>query len=271
MIIREMDKGIYFSRKKVQLFGIHIHNFTLDEAVGILTECLLPGDGQSRYVVTPNATQIVQLRKDQFLRRIYHEADLVVADGMPVIWVSRLLGRPLRERVTGSDLLPRLCAEAAQRSYSVFFLGANPGVAAKAAARLKASYPSLRVAGSYAPPFGFETSREENQKIIKMITDTKPDILFVALGFPKQERWIYNHAKTSSVPLSLGVGAAFDFVAGTLKRAPKWMQWLGLEWLHRLIQEPHRLWRRYLLLGPQFILLSLVEIIKVRTGIAKKE
>jgi len=112
MIIREMDKGIYFSRKKVQLFGIHIPNFTLDEAVAILTECLLPGDGQSRYVVTPNATQIVQLRKDQFLRRIYHEADLVVADGMPVIWVSRLLGRPLRERVTGSDLLPRLCAEA---------------------------------------------------------------------------------------------------------------------------------------------------------------
>lgn len=263
-MIGEMGKGIDLSRRQVPLFGIHVHDLTLDEAVEALTGSFLSGDGRCRYVVTPNAAQIVQLRKDQRLRRIYHEADLVVADGMPVIWVSRLLGVPLRERVTGADLLPRLCAVSARRGYKVFLLGANPGVAAEAAAKLKANYPGLQVAGEYSPPFGFEASRQENLKIIERIKDAQPDILFVALGFPKQERWIYHYAKECGVPLSLGVGAAFDFVAGTLKRAPRWMQRWGLEWLHRLLQEPRRLWYRYLVLGPQFVLLSLGEILKAR-------
>ena len=264
-----MSKSIDLSKRRVLLFGIHIHDLTLDGAVEVLIDSFLPGDGQCRYVVTPNAAQIVQLKRDQRLRRIYNEADLVVADGMPVIWVSRLLGTPLRERVTGADLFPSLCAEAAGRGYKVFFLGANPGVAAKVATKLKARYPGLQVAGVCSPPFGFETCREENARIIKMVKDSQPDMLFVALGFPKQELWIYNHAKECKVPLSIGVGAAFDFAAGARKRAPKWMQRWGLEWFFRLLQEPRRLWYRYLVLGPQFVLLSLGEILKVKMGLSK--
>lgn len=251
---------------KVRLLGIEIDNVTFQEAVEALLDRLLPGGGRGHYVVTPNVAQIVRLQKDKGLRRIYQNADLVIADGMPVIWLSRLLGTPLKERVTGSDLLPKLCAEAAQRGLRVFFLGARPGVGERAAAQLKREHPQLQVVGVYAPPFGFEHDPQENARIRKLIRQRRPDLLFVALGFPKQERWIAQHAKACRVPLSLGVGAALDFVAGTRKRAPRWMQAWGLEWLFRTLQEPCRLGRRYLVVGPQFLLLALRELWCRKTG-----
>lgn len=261
-----MNQAIDLNRRKVELFGINIHNVTLDEAVKITKDLLLKDSKPGRYVVTPNATQIVQIKHNSTLRRIFNQAYLVVADGMPVIWASRFLGKNLKERVTGADLFPKLCKIAANCGIKVFLLGAKPGVADKAASNLKSRHPHLKIAGVYSPPFGFEDNSRENKKIIRMIKNSKADILFVALGFPKQEMWIYKHAEECDVNLSIGVGAAFDFQAGTLGRAPGWMQRWGLEWFHRLLQEPGRLWYRYLIKGPQFILLTLREFIKTKVN-----
>lgn len=227
-------------------------------------EGLASGQDVPRYAVTPNAHHIVEINKNRELRRIYEGADLVLPDGVSLLWASRLLGTPLRERVAGSDLFPRLCAAAAEYGYRVFLLGGEPGVASKAAEQLKRRHPGLRIVGFYSPQFGFESCPEENERIVRMTRESRPDILFVALGFPKQELWIYRYARACRVSIAIGVGAAFDFAAGTRRRAPRWMQRVGLEWLFRLLQEPRRLWYRYLVLGPQFALLTVAEFCRSR-------
>lgn len=248
--------------RQVSLFGIRVHDLSLDEAVDLLIA--LARDNQPHYVVTPNAHHIVQIRRDAHLRQIYNNADVVLADGMSIVWASRLLRAPLRARVAGSDLFPRLCGAAAEHGCKVFLLGGGPGVANTVAERLCQLYPQLKVVGVYSPPYGFESDPQENERIVRMIRESQPDILFVALGFPKQELWISRYARECGVPLSIGVGAAFDFIAGIRRRAPLWMQRAGLEWLHRLLQEPHRLWHRYLVLGPQFVCLTLAELMRTR-------
>ncbi len=248
--------------RQVSLFGIRVHALSLAEAVDLLIA--LAGDDRPHYVVTPNAHHIVQIRRDVHLRQIYNSADLVLADGMSLIWASRLLGTPLHARVAGSDLFPRLCGAAAECGYRVFLLGGGPGVAQTAAEKLARTYPQLKVVGVYSPPYGFENDPKENARIVRLIRESRPDILFVALGFPKQELWISRYARECGVPLSIGVGAAFDFIAGIRRRAPLWMQRAGLEWLHRLLQEPRRLWYRYLVLGPQFVCLTFAELMRKR-------
>lgn len=256
--------------RQVSLFGIRVHDLSLDEAVDLLIA--LAGDNRPHYVVTPNAHHVVQIRRDAHLHQIYNSADMVLADGMSLIWASRLLGAPLRARVAGSDLFPRMCGAAAERGYRVFLLGGGPTVARTAAENLCRTYPRLQVVGVYSPPYGFESDPQENAQIIRMIRESHPHILFVALGFPKQELWISRYARECAVPLSIGVGAAFDFIAGIRRRAPVWMQRAGLEWLHRLLQEPRRLWHRYLVLGPQFVCLTFAELLRTRKkALLKKE
>ncbi|MFB6271909.1 MAG: WecB/TagA/CpsF family glycosyltransferase [Salinibacter sp.] len=246
------------SQRRISLFNLPIHDVSSDEAVGVILQFLDEGS-IGRFVVTTNAHHVVVLRRDPDLRRVYQRADLGLADGMSVVWASCLLRRPLRARVAGSDLFPRLCAAAAERGDRVFLLGAAPGVADRAAARLRRRHPGLHVVGTYAPPSGFERHPSENEAIVRMIQEQTPDLLFVALGFPKQERWIAQHAEACGVSVAMGVGAAFDFVAGVRRRAPNWMQRAGLEWLYRLMQEPGRLAYRYGVLGLQFIALTAVE------------
>jgi N-acetylglucosaminyldiphosphoundecaprenol N-acetyl-beta-D-mannosaminyltransferase len=199
-----------------------------------------------RFVVTPNSDHIVQLETREDLRRVYEAAHLVVADGMPLVWGSRLLGKPLPERVTGSELMPALCAEAARLGLRVYLLGGPPGVAELAKARLEERYPGLRVCGTDCPPLGFEKSPELESRILQKIQAATPDIVFVALGAPKQELWMHRSAPLLKSGVLLGIGAALEFCAGTVRRAPIWMQKIGAEWIFRLCQEPRRLARRYL-------------------------
>ena len=243
--------------REVNLFGITVHNVTLEEAVEAIQD--FAGGEDKHFVTTPNVDHIVRLHKDPEFREAYSKASLVLADGTPLIWASRLLNQPLKERVAGSDLLLPVCQRAAEEGYSVYFLGGEPGVAEKAVARLVLLFPSLQVAGHYAPPFGFENDPEENQKIVQLINQAKPHILFVALGAPKQEKWIVRHIHDLHIKVALCVGASVDFIAGAARRAPEWMRGAGLEWFWRLLLEPKRLWRRYLIQDAVFPALFLNE------------
>ncbi len=229
---------------RVALFGMMIDNVTMDEAVDAVRR-LIESEGR-HYVATPNVDHIVRLHKDPAFRRAYAGASLVIPDGMPLIWASRSLGRPLKGRVTGADLLPNVCRMAAQMSKSVYFLGGREGVAQHAGENLAARYPGLRVAGAYSPPMGFERDPAEHQRIVECINAAQPDVLAIGLGSPKQELWIAEHLHTLAVKVALCIGAGIDFAAGTAVRAPHWMQDHGLEWAWRLLQEPSRLWKRYL-------------------------
>lgn len=202
---------------------------------------------KNSYVVTPNVDHIVQLEKDSELQKVYKNADLILADGKPLIWISNYYKTPIKEKVSGSDLFPLLCEMAGKKGYKMFFLGAAEGVAARAATNLKKRYSNLEVAGVYSPPFGFEENEEEVEKILQMIIKSNVDILIVGLGAPKQEKFIFKYHDRLNVPISLGLGASLDFEAGNIKRAPKWMQKSGLEWLFRITQDPRRMFKRYII------------------------
>lgn len=217
-------------------------------------------------VVTPNADQVVNLERDPALRDAYAHADVVVPDGMPVVWAAWLLGTPVKERVTGSDLMPRLCALAAQRGLKVFLLGGGEGIAERAAANLVRSHPGLQIAGTACPAPGFEQDPEQDACLVAAIRSSHADFVFVCLGSPKQEVWTCRHLAQFDNGVFLDVGAAIDFCAGTTKRAPGWMQHSGLEWLFRLSHEPRRLAGRYTRDLYFFVLLARQVWRRVRPG-----
>jgi exopolysaccharide biosynthesis WecB/TagA/CpsF family protein len=201
---------------------------------------------QPHQVVTVNLDFLSISARDLEFREVLNTADLAVADGMPLVWLSHLRGEPLAERVAGVDLVVETCRLAAANGQSVFLLGAAEGVADIAANRLRVMFPGLNVSGTYSPPVGALSGRE-NDLIVNMIRTARPDFLFVALGAPTQDLWIREHQQQLQVPVAIGVGCVFDLLAGSAKRAPMWMQAVGLEWAFRLIREPARLWRRYLI------------------------
>lgn len=233
--------GLVMARMK--FMNIEIDNLTMDEALENIE--VLIQQNRNSYVVTPNVDHIVMLEKDKEFATAYKNADLILTDGKPLIWISRYYKLFIKEKISGSDLFPRICEMAARKQYKMFFLGAAEGVAAKAANNLIMRYPGLQVVGTYSPPYGFEKQEQEIYKIIDMVKSAAPDILIVGFGAPKQEKFIYNNRIKLGVPVSLGLGASFDFEAGNLKRAPKWMSDLGLEWMYRIIQEPKRMSKRY--------------------------
>lgn len=237
--------------EKVRVGKALIDNVTPYEAIEAIEEVIR--QGRKTYVVTPNLDHIVKLEQDDDFKRCYDGAGLVLADGNPVVWASRLLGTPLKALVTGSDLFPALCAHAARQGYRLFFLGGLEGVADKAAAELRKKYPQINIVGTYSPPFGFDKDPEENKRILDMINGVKPHILFVGVGAPKQEKWMYRNIHALDINVALGIGASFDFVAGTIKRAPKAFRSVGLEWFWRFSSEPRRLFRRYFIESAQFI------------------
>jgi N-acetylglucosaminyldiphosphoundecaprenol N-acetyl-beta-D-mannosaminyltransferase len=204
------------------------------------------------WVITPNLDQLRQFNRDPTLRPMFETADLVVADGLPLVWASRLQATPLPERVSGSDLIWSLSAAAADWGSSVFFLGGNPGAAEGAAHRLRERNPELRIAGTLSPPLGFERSSKEIERVSEALMNAQPDIVFVGLGFPKQERLIGRLRADNPTSWFLGIGISLSFVAGEVGRAPAWTHRVGLEWVHRLLQEPRRLFRRYLVDGIPF-------------------
>jgi N-acetylglucosaminyldiphosphoundecaprenol N-acetyl-beta-D-mannosaminyltransferase len=232
---------------RVRLFGIELTPVTLDEAVQDLMGWITHPDGQCHYVVTPNVDHALLFQERPEMREAYSRASLVLADGHPVVWVSRLVGRPVPERVPGSDVTPALFEAArADSPLDVFLLGAAPGVAERAAASVRARYPHVRVVGTYSPPLGFERDADENERILKLLEGARPNVLVVGLGAPKQELFVYkNLARLGFIPVALCVGATIDFLAGARPRAPTWMQDFGLEWIHRAFSEPKRLLPRY--------------------------
>lgn len=230
--------------KRMKFLNTEIDNLTMMEAVQKIEQLIL--NKKPSYVVTPNVDHIVKLETDKEFQKVYKEADLILTDGMPLIWISKIKKTPIKEKVSGSDLFPEVCKLSANKGYKVFLLGAAKGIAIKAAENLKLKYDGLNIVGTYSPSYGFENNKDEIEQIIEIINEVKPDILAVGLGAPKQEKFLYKFRNRLNVPVSLAIGASIDFEAGNINRAPKWMQRLGLEWFYRLIKEPKRMFKRYL-------------------------
>lgn len=209
----------------------------------------------------PNAQLVSLAQNNPRFSQALQASSLNVPDGISVVLAARLLGHSLKERVTGGDLMERLCQQAAIYRFSVFLLGGIPAAAELAARHLQKRYPGLRIAGTYCPPYGFENDAVENARTLQLVRDAAPDLLCVAFGAPRQEIWMHENCPHLPIRAALSVGAALDTQAGLKKRAPRWTHKLGMEWLCRLAAEPRRLWRRYLFGNSRFVLLVLQQLL----------
>lgn len=233
---------------KVKLFDIEIDRLTMEESVNKISSWVESADYNSHYVVTPNVDHIVKLTKNQQFKVAYKKASLVVTDGRPVVFASKILGKSVPEIVPGSDLVPCIFdyyQEKLNKKLKVFLLGAMPGVAEKAASNINIKWPNVEIVGFFSPKLGFENSKQQSQKMCEIINRTSPDIVVFGVGAPKQEIWSSIYAPKIQSKVILCVGATIDFLAGEKIRAPLWMRKLGLEWLHRVSTEPKRLFKRY--------------------------
>lgn len=240
---------------QIQLRGARLHAITERDCARAVGQSLRSGVGG--WIITMNLDHLRRFGRDEKYAQYQSHASIVVADGMPLVWASWLQGTRLPERVTGSNLIWSLSGMAATEGRSVFLLGGNPGTAARAAAALVDRFPNLIIAGVYCPPLDFEHDKAETARLAKAVVDSQPDIVYVALGSPKQERIIDGLRHRLASTWWMGVGIAFSFVAGDVPRAPVWMQRCGLEWLHRLTHDPRRLAGRYVLRGIPFALVLL--------------
>ncbi len=237
----------------VELFGIPMLNLTQEEFLDHVEQRI--ARRASGYVVTPNVDHLCRHAKDAAFRAAYADAFAALPDGVPLMWFSKVVGRSLKAKLSGSDMVPLLCERAALKGFRVYFLGAAPGVAEEAAEKLRTRYPGLVVAGTCSPPLGFERNSELSAQIAAKVRQASPDICFVALGAPKQEFWMQRWCNELGIPLALGIGGTLDFEAGRTRRAPVVFQRAGLEWFWRLCQEPRRLWRRYLVEDAYFLVM----------------
>jgi N-acetylglucosaminyldiphosphoundecaprenol N-acetyl-beta-D-mannosaminyltransferase len=238
--------------RRVEIASLALDALTEDETIAAALAGLRSGEGG--WICPANLDVLRQVVNDPKTHALVDRADLVVADGMPLIWASKVQGTPIPERVAGSSLITTLPAAAAAEGRSVYLLGGDPGVAAEASERLRASSPDLRIAGTCCPPVGFETTPAGLRAVEDAVVAAQPDIVFVALGFPKQERLIEHLRAQLPQTWWVSCGISLSFVSGAVSRAPAWMQRSGLEWAHRLIQEPRRLARRYLVEGIPFLI-----------------
>ena len=238
--------------ERLTIYGVHFDATTQEGAISRVRDDLEHERGG--WIMPVNLDCLRQLCSHPELRRLAEEADLVLPDGMPIVWAGRLGGALVPERVAGADLVPVLAAEAAEAGASLFLLGGSPGTAEAAAEVLVGRHPKLEIAGVYSPPFGFEDDPEELARIEEELRRTRPHVVLVALGFPKQELLIERLRGAFPSTWFVSVGASLDFVSGRTARAPLWMQRTGLEWLHRLTHEPRRLFKRYILLDLPFAL-----------------
>jgi N-acetylglucosaminyldiphosphoundecaprenol N-acetyl-beta-D-mannosaminyltransferase len=239
---------------RFHLDGIPIDRIPMEYAAAWVIHALENrGSRGPLLIMGPNAQLVTLAARQPRFATALRSANLAVPDGISIVLAARLLDQPVPERVTGGDLMERLCVEAARHNLSVFFLGGLPEAAEKTARKFERLYPGFRVAGINCPPSGFEGDPVECARIRQHIATAKPDLLCVAFGAPKQEIWMYENCPTLPIGAAISVGAAFDTQAGLRKRAPSWTHKLGLEWLYRLIREPRRLWRRYLIGNAHFL------------------
>jgi len=246
-------------KTKVNILGVHFSNLDEPELISLLDNRI--GESKKTQVCFVPTNSILAARKSKYVMDVYNSSDIAMCDGVPVQWASRLLGTPLKQRLTGFDFFPHFIQHCAQKNYSVFFLGAKEGVAKQLASIYQSRYPDISVAGYYTPPFAASFSEEENATMLSIINIANPDVLFVSLTAPKQDIWIHQQLEHLNVKLAIGVGAAFDSEAGLLKRAPILMQQMGLEWFYRFLQEPRRMFRRYFIEAPIFVPLVMFQFI----------
>ncbi len=242
------------NRNKTTLLNLRVDNLTLKELVKQVDK-RIKGRIPS-YIVFVNCDVAVKSERDKELRHIINRADFAMVDGKPLIWIAKAHKNPLKEKVSGSDFVPILCREAAKRGWSIFLLGGEDGIPQTAADRLKSRYPALHIAGTYSPPWGFERDEDELKRIREMVQNASPDILVVCFGCPKQEKFVYHHYKEYGAVVSVCAGATIDFLAGKVKRCPKWMSKASLEWFYRFLKEPRRLFKRYFIDDMNIILMA---------------
>ncbi|GIV87325.1 MAG: UDP-N-acetyl-D-mannosaminuronic acid transferase [Chloroflexus sp.] len=246
---------------RVNILGVGVCALTMAQAVNTIISWIDKEEHQ--YVCVTGVHGVMESQRSERIRGIHNAAGLVTPDGMPLVWLCRLAGYRYVERVYGPDLMLALCEQSQSYGFRHFFYGGAPGVAEALVARLLQYYPKLQIAGTYTPPFR-QLTETEDQAIVDMINQTDPHIVWVGLSTPKQEIWMAEHVHKLRANALIGVGAAFDFHSGHKRQAPRWMQHSGLEWLFRLITEPNRLWRRYLINNPLFIWLILGEMLRKR-------
>lgn len=242
----------------VSVFGVRVSATNLREASAIVEQSIR--ERNKVYICVTDANALLAARQDATLNDIYRNAALSLPDGMPIVWLSKLLGKTRIERVRGTDFMRAVTAMSSGLGLRNFYVGGAPGTAAALGAKLIAAHPGLKVVGALCPPFR-ELSVDEDIEMIEQINCAQPDVVWVGLGAPKQERWMAANFDRIEAPVMVGVGAAFDFLAGTKAEAPKWMQRSGLEWLFRLASEPRRLWRRYVIVVPTFLCLGARELL----------
>jgi N-acetylglucosaminyldiphosphoundecaprenol N-acetyl-beta-D-mannosaminyltransferase len=240
------------------LLGVRIDALQIPDVIATIERWIDQRD-RCHYIAVTGMHGVTEARHDPVFKAILNAADMVVPDGMPLVWIGRLRGKNLARRVYGPELMMTFCTETASHGYRHFLFGGAPGLPEKLSETLRAKHPALQVAGTFSPPFR-PVSPDEDEEILDMINCSAPDILWVGLSTPKQERWMHKHRDRLNVPVVVGVGAAFDINSGTKKQAPSWMREHGLEWFFRLLQEPRRLWRRYILYGSEFLFFAALEL-----------
>ena len=236
--------------RRFTVLGVPISAITMADAVSTIGEWI--GARTRNYVCVTGVHGVIESGRDEELSRIHSGAGLVTPDGMPLVWLAHLCGEHHVERVYGPDLMLACCAESLKRGWRHFLFGGAAGVPELLARRLVARFPRLQVCGAYSPPFR-ALSEDEDRALVERINAARPDIVWVGLSTPKQERWMAAHVGRLAAPALIGVGAAFDFHAGIKRQAPRWMQRSGLEWSFRMLSEPRRLGRRYLVNNPLFV------------------
>jgi N-acetylglucosaminyldiphosphoundecaprenol N-acetyl-beta-D-mannosaminyltransferase len=249
--------------EKVNVLGVGISVLDQDRAREFLFDAVR--SGRRGYVTITNVHSVSEAQRDPALREIFNRALLSTPDGMPMVWMGRLQGQPSIRRVYGPDLLLNLCEHSRAVGFSHFFFGGKPGVAEELADALQKRFSGLKVAGTFCPPFG-PLNSEERAALANKVRETRPDFFWVGISTPKQERFMAEYVSTlPEAKIFIGVGAAFDFLTGRVRQAPRWMMSLGLEWLFRLFQEPKRLWRRYLIYNPLFIMRAAAQLLGLRS------
>jgi len=237
--------------KRVNILGTPVSSLTMDELFSDWETVIQKGE-KAQVCITP-VNSILAARATARVQTIYQHADYVLCDGVPVKWASHFLGNPIKERITGLDVLPRIFPFALKNDFSIFLLGASPGVAETLKAVMEAKHPGVQIVGTFVPPFRAVFSTAENEEMIEAINAVKPDILLVSLTAPKQDIWIAENLEKLETHLAIGIGGAFEVAAGMIQRAPLWMQKSGLEWFYRFLQEPKRMFKRYFVEAPVFI------------------
>lgn len=229
--------------EKQALLNTYISNMDMDETLSAIENMI--STGEKNYIVAINVDVVIKIEEDSYLKEITDSADMVLVDGKPLVWISKLHKRPVKAKISGSDLVPLLCEKAAQKGYSIFIIGGKEGVAKQAKYNLEKNLPGIKIVGTYAPPLGFEKNMSELNHINNIISEVHPDLLIACFGCPKQEKWIYENYQKYDAKVSICAGATVDFLAGNVKRAPKWMSNHGLEWFYRFTKEPKRMFKRY--------------------------